>query len=274
MSAYTDGKAAVLYWSDEFNLTIVSQEENKIVLRGEKGSITAEWNGAAWSVESEVPAYKNALVKALVSEPAESPKPAVRQARNGSVSPAVRNGPGGPLVGSSAVAKVQSLSAGRPDTYQVQGTTAPTAALILKAASEAGISFTQLKYDHRPDYIEATYRAELPGGRKSERTVSVWKNEWLASQMWFKFGKIAKQYPGCVNPEDPIDERGFPKISNGRAILELYKDLMQQWLFQGRQCQTKAMSKAAADLINSSWSQEAGELEDEATEVAMVQGAA
>lgn len=109
MSAYTDGKAAVLYWSDEFNLTIVSQEENKIVLRGEKGSITAEWNGAAWSVESEVPAYKNALVKALVSEPVESPKTAIKPARHTSTHPATRNAANGQIMKPTAELTIEDI---------------------------------------------------------------------------------------------------------------------------------------------------------------------
>ena len=190
----------------------------------------------------------------------------------------------------SALDIIKQCASELETTYQVGKVTAPTAKTVLTAAADASISFEIRQYTHRPDYIEANVRAHL-GDKYNDAVVSVFKQDFINSRAWEMVGKQAKFDNAIIDMDNPFVENGMPnikkdatvsiKIGGGKnsvqsgyqkvnASLWLYQELMQAWIFQGRQCVTKAKSKAAGELLLATNPnqevQEAGELADEMRE--------
>lgn len=195
-----------------------------------------------------------------------------------------------PIQEGSALGIMKQCAQGLEPTYQVGKVTAPTAKTVLTAAADASISFEIRQYTHRPDYIEANVRAHL-GDKYNDAVVSVFKQDFINSRAWEMVGKQAKVNNSIIDLDNPFQENGMPnirkdaivsvKIGAGKQSIEsgfqkvnaalwLYQELMQAWIFQGRQCVTKAKSKAAGELLLAANPnqevQEPGELADEMKE--------
>lgn len=224
----------------------------------------------------------------------QAPSKALSPVGNGKMSTPERYGRKSPING-SAIDIVKQCARAIEPTYSVGGNRAPTAKTVLTAAADSGISFEILRYTHRQDYIEACVRAHQ-GAVYDDAVVSVYKQDFINSRAWDMVGKQAAKGNDLLDLDLPYLENGMPnikkdamvnvRIKGGRdeiktgfqkvnAQIWLYQELMQAWIFQGRQCVTKAKSKAASELLLASNPnteiQEAGELADEMAEREMVE---
>lgn len=230
------------------------------------------------------------------SEPGSEPTKVPNLAKRKEVGITSRSQAGS--VPGSALDTLKQCAQAIEPTYQVAGREAPTAKTILTAAADIGISFEVLRYIHKPDYIEAHVKAIiLHGPMHSEAVVSIYKQDFINSRAWEMVGKQARFDNNILDPEVPFSENGMPsirkdamvqvKVGGGKdsiksgyqkfnAQLWLYQELMQAWIFMGRQCVTKAKAKAASELLlganPNQEIQEEGELADEMKEREMVEG--
>lgn len=204
----------------------------------------------------------------------KSPNLAVRGAGKVSRSPAT-------TTQGSALEAVRGCQATEKPTYSTgDGRWAASAKTNIAALMELGGSIEQIAYVHRPDYIEATYRAIL-GDRHVDDTMSIYKLEYLAKKAWEWIIKPLMDDPGLVVGTDDL---GMPAFREGATIkvrmkdenknmlvtlpaqIALWRELAREWQSAGRVCQTKAKSRAADQLMRGDWMSRE-ELAEEQSEV-------
>jgi hypothetical protein len=270
---------------DLFEITTLDGE--KVVVSLTNGSLECQ----------RKPEIKEKLL-GLIMDAREAPKgskTALSPVGKANMSTPEKYGRKGPINESSALNIVKNCAQAIEPTYSVGGKVAPTAKTVLTAAADSGISFEVLRYTHQQDYIEACVRAHQ-GPTYDDAVVSIYKQDFINSRAWEMVGKQASKGNDILDLDMPYLENGMPnikkdamvnvKIRGGRdeiktgfqkvnAQIWLYQELMQAWIFQGRQCVTKAKSKAASELLLASNPnteiQEAGELADEIAEREMVE---
>ncbi len=205
-----------------------------------------------------------------------------------------------PGVGHSArsVQAIQALQAGKDLMYVVNKKEAPTANLALMAATDANINLEEVDRIHNEGFVSSTIRATLPNGRYAEATVSLMKQDFINLLAWKAVQEQEILKNDILDDSDPLNialSNGFPRLKpdatissrvkdgqnsvvvKRKAITEIYIKIMNQWIFQQRQCQTKAKRNAIIQLLTSSGkpmqTMEAEELADEQMERELVEAA-
>lgn len=242
------------------------------------------------------PVTKEAIAEILMEMPQEGTKSSI---------PAVRT-PGkitsrsqaGSVPGSStnAAQAIQIMQAGKDLTYTVSKKQAPNATMALMAATDAKIDLIEVNAVLTDELASSTIRASRKNGRSVDATVSIRKTDFINLLAWKEVDAQEKLKNMILDDSDPLNialPNGFPrikpdamvsirikdensnKIEKRRAIVHIYIEAMQQWIFQQRQCQTKAKRNAIIQALTSSGNpmevMDEDELADEAREVEMVE---
>lgn len=198
----------------------------------------------------------------------------------------------------NAAQAIQTMQAGKDLTYTVQKKAAPNATMALMAASDAKIDLEEMDAILTDEMASSTIRATRKGGRYVEVTVAIRKADFINLLAWkeVQAQETLKNY--ILDDSDPLNialPNGFPKIKpdatvtvelkdgmtnryeKRRAIVHIFLTAMQQWIFQQRQCQTKAKRNATIQMLTSSGNpmeaMDEEELADEAMEAKIVTGA-
>lgn len=268
----------------------VSEQSNEhIIFKGAFGHAEVRADG---TVVSKVGPYVAALEAAIRGEekPAKSPNlPAKRWTGITSRSQA-----GSGLNAAQAIATMQG---GKELTYQVNKKAAPNATMALMAATDAKIDLVEIGSILTDELASSTIRANRKG-RSVDATVAIRKADFINLLAWkeVQAQEALKNY--ILDDTDPLNialPNGFPRIKpdaiisvrvkddmesrieKRRAIVHIYLTAMQQWIFQQRQCQTKAKRNAIIQMLTSSGNPtevlDEDELADEEREVEIVGGA-
>jgi hypothetical protein len=201
-----------------------------------------------------------------------------------------------PGTSTNAAQAIQIMQAGKDLTYTVSKKQAPNATMALMAATDAKISLIEVAPILTDELASSTIRATKKD-RSVDATVSIRKADFINLLAWkeVQAQETLKNY--ILDDSDPLSialPNGFPKIKSDamvsvrlnddigsriekrRAIVHIYLTAMQQWIFQQRQCQTKAKRNAIIQMLTSSGNptevMDDDELADEAREVAIVEG--
>lgn len=197
--------------------------------------------------------------------------------------------------GKNAAQAIQTMQAGKDLMYQVAKKPAPTATMALMAATDAKIDLQELNAVLTDELASSTIRAKRKDGRSVDATVSIRKADFINLLAWREVDEQEKVKNFILDDSDPLNialPNGFPrikpdaqvnirvsdktssKIEKRRAIVHIYIEAMQQWIFQQRQCQTKAKRNAIIQALTSSGdpmeTMDEEELQDEARECEMV----
>ena len=233
----------------------------------------------------------------LAEEPTRAPQKPNFPARKVNTPAPTRNGNPGQMA--QSVQAIQAMSAGKDLMYQVGKQKAPTANLALMAATDAGIILEEIDRTHTAEFVSSTVRATSLDGRHVDATVSLMKQDFVNLLAWKAVQEQEILKNNILDDSDPLNvalPNGFPRIlpdatiktrvkdgNNSivierKAITEIYIKIMNQWIFQQRQCQTKAKRNAVIQLLTSSGNptqtMEPEELADEAMEVELVEASA
>lgn len=173
----------------------------------------------------------------------------------------------------NAAQAIQVMQAGKDLTYSVQKKQAPNATMALMAASDARIDLEEIAGVNQDDLVSSTIRAKGRNGRYVDATVSMRKADFINLLAWKEVQEQEKLKNFILDDSDPLNialPSGFPKIKpdamvsvrindemgshieKRRAIVHIYITAMQQWIFQQRQCQTKAKRNAIIQALTSS----------------------
>jgi hypothetical protein len=199
----------------------------------------------------------------------------------------------------NAAQAIQTMQAGKGLTYQVNKKPAPTATMALMAATDAKVNLTEVASVLTDELASSTIRATAKNGRSVDATVSIRKADFINLLAWKEVDEQEKLKNPILDDSDPMNialPNGFPRIKpdamvmirvktkesnlieKRRAIVHIYITAMQQWIFQQRQCQTKAKRNAIIQLLTSSGNptevMDEDELADEERERQMVAEAA
>lgn len=199
----------------------------------------------------------------------------------------------------NAAQAIQTMQAGKGLTYQVNKKPAPTATMALMAATDAKVNLTEVASALTDELASSTIRATAKNGRSVDATVSIRKADFINLLAWKEVDEQEKLKNPILDDSDPMNialPNGFPRIKpdamvmirvktkesnlieKRRAIVHIYITAMQQWIFQQRQCQTKAKRNAIIQLLTSSGNptevMDEDELADEERERQMVAEAA
>jgi len=278
---------------DEWEIS--EQTEEHIIFKGSFGHAEVKADGR---VISKVSSYVAALEAAIKGEElpvkaAKSPNlPAKRQSGITSRSQA------GSVPGSAtnAAQAIQLMQAGKDLTYTVSKKQAPNATMALMAATDAKIDLTEVNAILTDELASSTIRASRKNGRSVDATVSIRKTDFINLLAWKEVDAQEKLKNYILDDSDPLNialPNGFPrikpdamvsirvkdetsnKIEKRRAIVHIYIEAMQQWIFQQRQCQTKAKRNAIIQALTSSGNpmevMDEEELADERREVEIVE---
>jgi len=269
--------------------------DDQIIFKGEFGHACVKADG---KVISQVPPYVTALEAAIKGEElptkhAKSSTPAVRQGNH-----ITSRSQAGSVPGSStnAAQAIQIMQAGKDLTYTVSKKQAPNATMALMAATDAKIDLVEVNAVLTDELASSTIRASRKNGRSVDATVSIRKTDFINLLAWKEVDAQEKLKNYILDDSDPLNialPNGFPrikpdamvsirvkdensnKIEKRRAIVHIYIEAMQQWIFQQRQCQTKAKRNAIIQALTSSGNpmetMDEDELADEAREVEMVE---
>lgn len=197
-----------------------------------------------------------------------------------------------------SVQAIQAMQAGKDLIYVVNKKEAPTANLALMAATDANINLREIDKTHTDAFVSSTIRATLPNGRYAEATVSIMKQDFINLLAWKAVQEQEILKNDILDDADPMNialPNGFPRLKadatissrvkdgqnsvviKRKAITEIYIKIMNQWIFQQRQCQTKAKRNAIIQLLTSSGqpmqTMEPEELADEQMERELVEAA-
>jgi hypothetical protein len=247
-------------------------------------------------LECNDPATKEALAEIIMEmaedEPRGSNLPTKRQTGITSRSQA-GSVPGSGINAAQAIATMQG---GKELTYQVNKKPAPNATMALMAATDAKIDLVEVNAILTDELASSTIRASRKNGRSVDATVSIRKTDFINLLAWKEVDAQEKLKNYILDDSDPLNialPNGFPrikpdamvsirvkdetsnKIEKRRAIVHIYIEAMHQWIFQQRQCQTKAKRNAIIQALTSSGNpmevMDEDELADEAREVEMVE---
>jgi hypothetical protein len=275
---------------------IAEETPEQIIFKGAFGHAAVSADG---KVTSKVSKYVEMLEAAIKGEespvkPTKSSIPAVRapgkitsRSQAGSV----------PGSATNAAQAIQIMQAGKDLTYTVSKKQAPNATMALMAATDAKIDLVEVNAVLTDELASSTIRASRKNGRSVDATVSIRKTDFINLLAWKEVDAQEKLKNMILDDSDPLNialPNGFPrikpdamvsirvkdensnKIEKRRAIVHIYIEAMQQWIFQQRQCQTKAKRNAIIQALTSSGNpmevMDEDELADEAREVEMVEG--
>jgi hypothetical protein len=274
---------------------VEEQSDDQIIFKGEFGHACVKSDG---KIISQVPPYVAALEAAIRGEelPTKSAKgsvPAVRQGNHITSRSQAGNVPGS---ATNAAQAIQIMQAGKDLTYTVSKKQAPNATMALMAATDAKIDLIEVNAVMTDELASSTIRASRKNGRSVDATVSIRKTDFINLLAWKEVDAQEKLKNMILDDSDPLNialPNGFPrikpdamvsirvkdensnKIEKRRAIVHIYIEAMQQWIFQQRQCQTKAKRNAIIQVLTSSGNpmevMDEDELADEAREVEMVE---
>jgi hypothetical protein len=199
--------------------------------------------------------------------------------------------------GINAAQAIMTMQGGKELTYQVNKRPAPNATMALMAATDAKIDLTEVNSILTDELASSTIRASRKNGRSVDATVSIRKTDFINLLAWKEVDAQEKLKNFILDDSDPLNialPNGFPRIKpdamvsirvkdetsnrieKRRAIVHIYIEAMQQWIFQQRQCQTKAKRNAIIQILTSSGNPtevlDDDELADEAREVEIVEG--
>ena len=245
-------------------------------------------------LECNDPATKDALAEIIMEMAEDTPNlPAKRQTGITSRSQA------GSVPGSgiNAAQAIMTMQSGKELTYQVNKKPAPNATMALMAATDAKIDLVEVNAILTDELASSTIRASRKNGRVVDATVSIRKADFINLLAWKEVDTQEKLKNFILDDSDPLNialPNGFPRIKpdamvsirikgensntieKRRAIVHIYIEAMQQWIFQQRQCQTKAKRNSIIQILTSSGNPmevlDEDELADEAREVEMVEG--
>lgn len=284
--------AAVKEYAARHELTVSSNEKGFALMPGD--IIVALADGKP-SCSDE--AVQDSLIEILMDLAENAP-------RGGNL--AVRRGGGitsrsqaGSVPGSAtnAAQAIQIMQAGKDLTYTVQKKQAPNATMALMAATDAKINLVEINSILTDELASSTIRATRKD-RSVDATVSIRKADFINLLAWkeVQAQEAAKNY--ILDDSDPLNialPNGFPRIrpdamvsvrinddlgsrvEKRRAMIHIYLTAMQQWIFQQRQCQTKAKRNATIQMLTSTGNpmeaMDEEELADEAMESKIVEGA-
>lgn len=240
-------------------------------------------------LECNDPATKEAIAEILMEMPHEPANlPAKANGRITSRSQAVS--------GLNAAQAIATMQGGKELTYQVNKKAAPNATMALMAATDAKIDLVEIGSILTDELASSTIRATRRG-RSVDATVAIRKADFINLLAWkeVQAQEALKNY--ILDDTDPLNialPNGFPRIrpdaiisvrvkdemesriEKRRAIVHIYLTAMQQWIFQQRQCQTKAKRNAIIQMLTSSGNPtevlDEDELADEEREVELVEG--
>lgn len=197
----------------------------------------------------------------------------------------------------NAAQAIQIMQAGKDLTYTVQKKQAPNATMALMAATDAKIDLVEINSILTDELASSTIRATRKD-RSVDATVSIRKADFINLLAWKEVQAQEAQKNYILDDSDPLNialPNGFPRIrpdamvavrinddlgsrvEKRRAMIHIYLTAMQQWIFQQRQCQTKAKRNATIQMLTSSGNpmeaMDEEELADEAMESKIVEGA-
>lgn len=197
----------------------------------------------------------------------------------------------------NAAQAIQIMQAGKDLTYSVQKKQAPNATMALMAATDAKISLEEINAILSDEMASSTIRA-IRKDRHVDATVAIRKADFINLLAWKEVQAQEAQKNYILDDSDPLNialPNGFPRIrpdamvsvrinddlgsrvEKRRAMIHIYLTAMQQWIFQQRQCQTKAKRNATIQMLTSSGNpmeaMDEEELADEAMESKIVEGA-
>lgn len=197
----------------------------------------------------------------------------------------------------NAAQAIQIMQAGKDLTYTVQKKQAPNATMALMAATDAKINLVEINSILTDELASSTIRATRKD-RSVDATVSIRKADFINLLAWKEVQAQEAQKNYILDDSDPLNialPNGFPRIrpdamvavrinddlgsrvEKRRAMIHIYLTAMQQWIFQQRQCQTKAKRNAIIQMLTSSGNpmeaMDEEELADEAMESKIVEGA-
>jgi hypothetical protein len=200
----------------------------------------------------------------------------------------------------NAAQAIQLMQGSKDLVYSVGKSKAPTATAALMAATDTKINLEEINKIHTDNFVSSTIRATGKNGRFIDATVSLIKADFINLIAW-KIVEEQDSKKNCIlDDTDPMNialPNGFPKIKSDamisvqmkggkdniesgwvkrRAIVHIFITATQQWIFQQRQCMTKAKRNAIIQMLTSSGNpmevMDEEELADEQMEVGIVEG--
>ena len=242
-------------------------------------------------------AILDSLIEILMDMAENAPKGGNLAVRRGSGITSRAQAGSVPGSATNAAQAIQIMQAGKDLTYTVQKKQAPNATMALMAATDAKINLVEINSILTDELASSTIRATRKD-RSVDATVSIRKADFINLLAWkeVQAREAAKNY--ILDDSDPLNialPNGFPRIrpdamvsvrinddlgsrvEKRRAMIHIYLTAMQQWIFQQRQCQTKAKRNATIQMLTSSGNpmeaMDEEELADEAMESKIVEGA-
>jgi len=242
-------------------------------------------------------AILDSLIEILMDMAENAPKGGNLAVRRGSGITSRAQAGSVPGSATNAAQAIQIMQAGKDLTYTVQKKQAPNATMALMAATDAKINLVEINSILTDELASSTIRATRKD-RSVDATVSIRKADFINLLAWkeVQAQEAAKNY--ILDDSDPLNialPNGFPRIKadamvavrindelgsrieKRRAMIHIYLTAMQQWIFQQRQCQTKAKRNAIIQMLTSSGNpmeaMDEEELADEAMESQIVQEA-
>jgi len=240
-------------------------------------------------------AILDSLIEILMDMAENAPKGGDLAVRRGSGITSRAQAGSVPGSATNAAQAIQIMQAGKDLTYTVQKKQAPNATMALMAATDAKINLVEINSILTDELASSTIRATRKD-RSVDATVSIRKADFINLLAWkeVQAQEAAKNY--ILDDSDPLNialPNGFPRIKadamvavrindelgsrieKRRAMIHIYLTAMQQWIFQQRQCQTKAKRNAIIQMLTSSGNpmeaMDEEELADEAMESQIVQ---
>jgi hypothetical protein len=274
---------------------VEEQTDDQIIFKGAFGHAAVSADG---KVTSKVAKYVEMLEAAIRGEelPVKATKSSIPAVRQGGHITSRSQAGSVPGPSTNAAQAIQIMQAGKDLTYTVSKKQAPNATMALMAATDAKIDLVEVNAILTDELASSTIRASRKNGRSVDATVSIRKTDFINLLAWKEVDAQEKLKNMILDDSDPLNialPNGFPrikpdamvsirvkdensnKIEKRRAIVHIYIEAMQQWIFQQRQCQTKAKRNAIIQALTSSGNpmevMDEDELADEAREVEMVE---
>lgn len=282
--------AAVKEYAARHELTMSSNDKGFALMPGD--IIIGLHNGGLSCADSDV---LDSIREILLDMAENAPKGGNLAVRRGSGITSRSQAGSVPGSATNAAQAIQIMQAGKDLTYTVQKKQAPNATMALMAATDAKIDLVEINSILTDEMASSTIRATRKD-RSVDATVSIRKADFINLLAWkeVQAQEAAKNY--ILDDSDPLNialPNGFPRIrpdamvavrinddlgsrvEKRRAMIHIYLTAMQQWIFQQRQCQTKAKRNATIQMLTSSGNpmeaMDEEELADEAMESQIVQ---
>jgi hypothetical protein len=284
--------AAVKEYASRHELTVSSNEKGFCLMPGDV--VITLLDGKPSCSDT---AILESLIEILMDMAENAPKGGNLAVRRGSG--ITSRSQAGSVPGSAATAAqaIQIMQAGKDLTYSVQKKQAPNATMALMAATDAKIDLVEVNSILTDELASSTIRATRKN-RSVDATVSIRKADFINLLAWKEVQAQEAQKNYILDDSDPLNialPNGFPRIKadamvavrindelgsrieKRRAMIHIYLTAMQQWIFQQRQCQTKAKRNAIIQMLTSSGNpmeaMDEEELADEAMESQIIQEA-